>query len=234
MTRSLPSDGLSAVDDNSIAEILNVLRQGKKFLLCSHAQPDGDAVGSMLALGMVLQQMGKRADLVTADRIPADYRQLPGVDQVHVTQRVEGAYDAVILLDCHSLQRTKLQGLEDFFQINIDHHLSGQDFAHLNWIDREAVSVGEMVYRLARAVGARRIRNSRLVFMSPYLLTPEDSATDRFANPPLHWRTNWSWQEPTPSLSRNMCIFPHLHRNFTCLEQRSADSGMRGAWPGFG
>lgn len=155
MTRSLPSDGLPAVDDNSIAEILKVLRQGEKFLLCSHAQPDGDAVGSMLALGMVLQQMGKRADLVTADRIPAHYRQLPGVDQVHVTQRVEGAYDGVILLECDSLQRTKLQGLEDFFQINIDHHLSGQRFAHLNWIDREAVSVGEMVYRLARAVGAR-------------------------------------------------------------------------------
>jgi len=155
MTRSLPSDGLPAVDDNSIAEILKVLRQGEKFLLCSHAQPDGDAVGSMLALGMVLQQMGKRADLVTADRIPAHYRQLPGVDQVHVRQRVEGAYDGVILLECDSLQRTKLQGLEDFFQINIDHHLSGQRFAHLNWIDREAVSVGEMVYRLARAVGAR-------------------------------------------------------------------------------
>ena len=63
---------------------------------------------------------------MTADRILADYRQLPGVDQVHVTQRVEGAYDAVILLECDSLQRTKLQGLEDFFQINIDHHLGGR------------------------------------------------------------------------------------------------------------
>lgn len=155
MTRSMSSGGLSAVDDNSIAEILNVLRHGERFLLCSHAQPDGDAVGSMLALGMVLEQMGKRADLVTADRIPAHYRQLPGVDQIHVTQHVQGTYDAVILLECDSLQRTKLQGLEDFFQINIDHHLSGQDYAHLNWIDREAVSVGEMVYRLARAVGAK-------------------------------------------------------------------------------
>jgi bifunctional oligoribonuclease and PAP phosphatase NrnA len=151
----MPAGGHSGVDDSSIADILNVLRQGEMFLVCSHAQPDGDAVGSMLALGMVLRQMGKRADLVTADRVPAHYRQLPGVDQIHVTQHVHGSYDAVILLECDSLQRTKLRGLEEFFQINIDHHLSGQDFAHLNWIDREAVSVGEMVCRLARAVGAR-------------------------------------------------------------------------------
>src|ERR1700734_4295117 len=153
-TRGVSSADHSAADDNSIAAILKVLRDGEKFLVCSHAQPDGDAVGSMLALGMVLRQMGKRADLATADRIPAHYHRLPGVDSIGTTLRVHGSYDAVILLECDSLQRTKLRGLEDFYQINIDHHLSGQDFAHLNWIDRQAVSVGEMVYRLARAAGA--------------------------------------------------------------------------------
>jgi phosphoesterase RecJ-like protein len=144
----------AATEGDSIAAILKVLRQGERFLLCSHAQPDGDAVGSMLALNIVLRQMGKHADLVTADRIPAQYHRLPGVETIRVSQQVDGAYDAAILLECDSLQRTKLRGLEDFYQINIDHHLTGQDFAHLNWIDREAVSVGEMVYRLARAAGA--------------------------------------------------------------------------------
>ncbi len=148
------SAGIHAADgDDALAAILKVLREGERFLLCSHAQPDGDAVGSMLALRMVLQQMGKRADLVTADRVPAHYRRLPGVETILTTHSVSGSYDAVVLLECDSLQRTKLQGLEDFYQINIDHHLSGQDFANLNWIDRKAVSVGEMVHRLARAAG---------------------------------------------------------------------------------
>jgi bifunctional oligoribonuclease and PAP phosphatase NrnA len=139
---------------DSIAAILKVLREGERFLVCSHAQPDGDSIGSMLAMGMVLGQMGKRVDLVTADRIPAHYRRLPGVDAIFTTQDVHGVYDAAVLLECDSLQRTKLKGLEGLYQVNIDHHLSGQDFAHLNWIDRDAVSVGEMVYRLARAAGA--------------------------------------------------------------------------------
>ena len=62
--------------------ILQVLRQGERFLVCSHSRPDGDAVGSMLAMGMLLEQMGKRADLVTADRIPAIYRGLPGAEAI--------------------------------------------------------------------------------------------------------------------------------------------------------
>jgi bifunctional oligoribonuclease and PAP phosphatase NrnA len=146
-------DSVSAEDD-PIHAILEVLRRGERFLVCSHAQPDGDAVGSMLAVRILLSQMGKRADLVSADRIPAHYRRLPGVGAIRSAQQVQGPYDAAILLECDGLQRTKLRGLEELYQINIDHHLSGQDFAHLNWIDREAVSVGEMVHRLARAAGA--------------------------------------------------------------------------------
>lgn len=154
----VPPRSLSPTQADPIAAIIEVLRAGERFLVCSHAQPDGDAIGSMLAFGILLEHMGKRADLVTADRIPAHYRRLPGIEAIHTMQRVHGPYDAVILLECDSLERTKLRGLEAFYQINIDHHLSGQEFANLNWIDREAVSAGEMVYRLARAVGATLTR----------------------------------------------------------------------------
>ena len=65
-----------------IESILKVLREGERFLVCSHSRPDGDAVGSVLAMGMLLKQMGKRADLVTADRIPHVYRKLPGADAI--------------------------------------------------------------------------------------------------------------------------------------------------------
>lgn len=141
-------------ETSAVAAILEVIRQGERFLVCSHSRPDGDAVGSMLATGMLLEQMGKRADLVTADRIPSIYRDLPGADAIRNVLRVHGPYDAVILLECDGLERTRLRGLEPFFHINIDHHATGQQFAHLNWIDRHAASVGEMVYRLAKAAGA--------------------------------------------------------------------------------
>jgi phosphoesterase RecJ-like protein len=136
-----------------MAAILDMIRGGERFLVCSHSRPDGDAVGSMLAMGMLLAQLGKRADLVTADRIPGIYRDLPGAGDFRTAMRVHGPYDAVILLECDGLERSRLRGLEPFFHINIDHHATGQPFGHLNWIDRHAASVGEMVYRLVQAAG---------------------------------------------------------------------------------
>jgi phosphoesterase RecJ-like protein len=153
-------DDISATTSGSLAAectdplfqaVLKAIREGERFLVCSHSRPDGDAVGSMLAMGMFLEQMGKRVDLVTADRIPGVYRSLPGAESIRSALRVHGPYDAAILLECDGLNRTRLRGLEDLFIVNIDHHASGKPFASLNWIDRDAASVGEMVYRLIRA-----------------------------------------------------------------------------------
>jgi phosphoesterase RecJ-like protein len=137
-----------------IEAILEILRRGERFLVCSHSRPDGDALGSMLATGMLIEQLGKHADLVTADQVPKVYRGLPGAENIRTAQRVDGPYDAVILLECDGLERTGLSGLEQFFQVNIDHHASGRAYANLNWIDRQAVSLGELVYRLVKAAGA--------------------------------------------------------------------------------
>jgi len=137
-----------------VAAILQALRSGERFLVCSHSRPDGDAVGSMLAMGMFLEQMGKRADLVTADAVPVVYRALPGARNIRHALRVHGPYDAAILLECDSVERARLRGLEDFFLINIDHHISGKMYAQLNWIDYDAASVGELVCRMVKAAGA--------------------------------------------------------------------------------
>jgi phosphoesterase RecJ-like protein len=139
--------------DAPMAAILEVLRKGERFLVCSHSRPDGDAVGSVLAMSMLLDQLGKRVDLVTADCVPAIYRGLPGAENIRNALRVHGPYDAVILLECDGLERARLRGLEDFFLINIDHHISGRAYADLNWIDHEAASVGELVYRMIKATG---------------------------------------------------------------------------------
>jgi bifunctional oligoribonuclease and PAP phosphatase NrnA len=148
-----PDSTLESLAD-PVAAIVKVLREGERFLVCSHTRPDGDAVGSILAMGKLLEQMGKRVDLVTADRIPIVHRALPGSDSIRTALRVHGPYDAAIVLECDGPERTRLLGLEKFLLINIDHHATGRAFGHINWIDREATSVGELVYRLIKAVGA--------------------------------------------------------------------------------
>ncbi len=140
--------------EEEMEAVLRVLREGERFLVCSHSRPDGDAVGSVLAMGMLLEQMGKRADLVTADRIPSVYRSLPWAERLRTAMRVHGPYDAAILLECDSFERTRLRGLEEFSIVNIDHHASGRAWGQVNWIDRGAASVGQLVHRLVRAAGA--------------------------------------------------------------------------------
>jgi phosphoesterase RecJ-like protein len=153
-TANVVADPVANPPANPIDAILQIIRDGERFLVCSHSRPDGDAVGSVLAMGKFLEQIGKRADLVTADRIPAVYRKLPGAIGMRTAMRVHGPYDAAILLECDSAERTRLRGLERFPIVNIDHHASGRAWGQVNWIDREAASVGELVYRLIKAADA--------------------------------------------------------------------------------
>jgi phosphoesterase RecJ-like protein len=97
--------------------------------------------------------MGKQADVVLHDAVPRIYRPLPFADQVVQANRLNGSYEAAIILECDSLLRTRLEGLEDRFLINIDHHASGRPFADVNWIDPHAVATAEMVFRLGREAG---------------------------------------------------------------------------------
>src|SRR5450631_1993129 len=136
-------------------EVLRQIEQRETFLLTSHARADGDAVGSSLACGEILRRMGKRAEVVLRDGVPRVYQQLPFADTVVRAQRVNGNYEAAIILECDSIQRTRLEGLEGRFLINIDHHKSGRAFADVNWIDPKAVATAEMVYRLAREAGVK-------------------------------------------------------------------------------
>lgn len=124
-------------------------------MLTSHARPDGDAVGSTLACSEILRQMGKSADVVLRDGVPRVYQQLPFADEVIHAAKVNGHYDAAVILECDSIQRTRLEGLEGQFLISIDHHKSGRPFAHVNWIDPKAVATAELVYKLARAAGVK-------------------------------------------------------------------------------
>jgi phosphoesterase RecJ-like protein len=136
-----------------LQDVLRQIEQRDRFVLTSHARPDGDAIGSALACCQVLRAMGKQADVVLHDGVPRIYRGLPFADQVLQADRVPGSYQAAIILECDSIHRTRLAGLEDRFLISIDHHISGRPFADVNWIDPHAVATGEMVFRLAREAG---------------------------------------------------------------------------------
>jgi bifunctional oligoribonuclease and PAP phosphatase NrnA len=136
-----------------LEDVLRQIERRDSFVLTSHARPDGDAIGSALACCQVLRAMGKQADVVLHDAVPRIYRPLPFADQVVQANRLNGNYQAAIILECDSLLRTRLEGLEDRFLINIDHHASGRPFADVNWIDPHAVATAEMVFRLGREAG---------------------------------------------------------------------------------
>lgn len=139
--------------EDALHQTLSEIQRRERFVLTSHARPDGDAVGSVLACSQILRQMGKQADVVMHGGVPHIYQPLPFADRVINACCVNGNYEAAILLECDSLQRTSLAGLEKKFLINIDHHLSGRPFADVNWIDPDACATAELVYRLARAAG---------------------------------------------------------------------------------
>jgi phosphoesterase RecJ-like protein len=136
-------------------QVLKEIGKREHFVLTSHARPDGDAIGSTLACGEILRQMGKKTDIVLHDGVPRVYQHLPFSGTVKKAERIEKDYDAAILLECDSIQRSRVEGLDGRFIINIDHHKTGHNFGHVNWIDPRAVATGELVYKLARAAGVK-------------------------------------------------------------------------------
>ncbi len=140
-------------------DLLRKIRQGNRFLLTSHVNPDGDAIGSELGLARLLRGLGKGAVVWNRDPIPTVYKPLPGSDRIHVGEEPPAGFpekfDAIIVLECPSPDRTGLEKhLAERPVINIDHHLGNQCYGTVNWVDSAAPAVGEMVYRLAQGLKA--------------------------------------------------------------------------------
>jgi len=129
--------------------VLQEIRARQRFVVTSHARPDGDGIGSALAFGQILRVMGKEADVVMHDGVPRIYQNLPFAERAMQADLVP-ANDAVVMLECDSVRRAGLEGLERCFLINIDHHASGRNFAHINWIDSSVMATAELVFRFAR------------------------------------------------------------------------------------
>src|SRR5829696_5312396 len=113
----------------SAAEVAAAIGRHDAFLLTSHARPDGDAIGSELAMAFALDAMGKRVRLVNHDPVPGPYRSFPGADRIIVSAAAPPLADlpsgteATIVMECGDLARPEVAGLERATVINIDHHV---------------------------------------------------------------------------------------------------------------
>lgn len=165
-------------------DLLRKIRQGNRFLLTSHVNPDGDAIGSELGLARLLRRLGKGAVVWNLDQMPAIYRPLPGSDRVHSGAEPPAGFpekfDSIVVLECPSPDRTGIeQHLTALPVINIDHHLGNQHYGAVNWVDSAAPAVGEMVFRLAQAL---KVPLEPEIASCLYLTLVTDTGGFRFSN----------------------------------------------------
>ena len=144
---------MPATPDPPLQRVLDALRAGRRFVVASHARPDGDATGSQLALALALRRLGKQVRMVSRDRPQACLLSFAGVADVAVTARVEGDFDAAVVLECGSLARTEIAGLDRYFVINVDHHRGNTMYGAVNWFDETAAACGEMVHDIVAGLG---------------------------------------------------------------------------------
>jgi len=143
----------------AIRQIADAIAARHTFVICSHARPDGDAIGSSLAMAFALDHLGKRVTIVSRDPVPAPLLPFPGTGRVVVTERVDETYDAAIVMECSALERTGVAGLDRSLVINIDHHQGNTLYGAVNWFDAGAAACAEMVFDVIVALGVPMTRD---------------------------------------------------------------------------
>lgn len=114
-------------------------------LILAHARPDGDAVGSMVALGLAFEQTGKKPLLVFSDGLPKRFRFLSGTGPI--STKIASEYDLVVALDCANFDRLSSPGMIDQVHINIDHHVTNENYAEINLVLPEFASTTSILAR---------------------------------------------------------------------------------------
>jgi phosphoesterase RecJ-like protein len=133
----------------SAEEVARALGESQSCLVTSHTNPDGDAIASVLAMGHLLDLLGKQAVMYNPDEVPANYAHLPGAEQIEKLPG-EGPYDTTIVMDCSELSRVgPLPPAERLGRIiGIDHHLTAEPLGDVYYLDPGASSIGEMIDRI--------------------------------------------------------------------------------------
>ena len=137
-------------------EMLSAVKNANSILLCCHISPDGDAIGSLLAAGLILKALGKQVAMACGDPVPAQYRFLPCADEVVDAEALKGkAFDAALAVDTASLER--MGACADIFlsvpvTMQIDHHGDNPRYARMNVVDGSTSAAGCLVRRFMRAL----------------------------------------------------------------------------------
>lgn len=159
-------------------EIADVIREHDSFLVAGHVRPDGDCLGSALAMHFILRQAGKRVECFNASPFPALYRFLPEHGAIRREFPAEPP-QVTICLDSSDLYRIREDFRPEGLVVNIDHHAGNTNYGILNWVDSSASAVGEQVFLLAQALGAPV---SPLAATCLYTAIMTDTGRFRFSN----------------------------------------------------
>lgn len=165
-------------------KIKKLIAEGRNFLVTTHIDPDGDAIGSAFAFAFALQSLGNKATVYLNDRVPYRYGFLPGPPVVHVIP--QEVYDAVFVLDCGNLFRVG-KGHESIAPakhlVNIDHHDTNDHFGTINLVDNKASSTGEIIYRLLKYL---KVGITRDMAVNIYTAVFTDTGSLRYDNTSLN------------------------------------------------
>jgi phosphoesterase RecJ-like protein len=168
------------------ADLIAAVQAGRRFVVASHQRPDGDAIGSAMAMALALRAMGKAATVVFDAAPPVFLQPFPDVDGIHLTTSVSEAYDAALIMECSELARTGVAGLDRSPVVNIDHHPGNTGYGAINWIDESAAACGEMVCTLVDALGVPLTRD---IATHLYLAVLTDTGSFHFSH-----LTPWTYE----------------------------------------
>ncbi|MEW5985711.1 MAG: bifunctional oligoribonuclease/PAP phosphatase NrnA [Chloroflexota bacterium] len=147
---------------SSYEAIKTAVSAAKRVLVITHVAPDGDAIGSLTAVGLALDQLGKEAVLACDDRIPERYQFLAKADAVQTAVSGNPAYDLIFAVDCGDESR-----MGKVFEklprplppvVNVDHHVTNTRFGQMNLVDGEATATAEVLCDLLPELGVRLTR----------------------------------------------------------------------------
>ena len=133
--------------------LVSHIQSSQRVVVSSHQRPDGDAIGSAVGFALALRELGKDAQVVM-DAVPPHFLQpFPAVDRIRITTNLDETVDGAIIMECSSLDRTGVTGLDRSPVLNIDHHVGNTQYGVINWIDESAAACTELVFTLVERLG---------------------------------------------------------------------------------
>ena len=169
----------TANESDTLARVAEEIQSRQRFVLSSHVRPDGDSIGSQLAMAYALRALGRQVRIVNRDPAPAPFMVFPGVAGIEIADRVDDPGDAVIVMESSDLTRTGVAGLDRGFVINIDHHVGNSMYGAVNWFDVSAAACGEMVYDLIAGLG---VPFTYEIALHVYIAILTDTGSFHFSN----------------------------------------------------